>query len=70
MAETPMTIAFEIPHGIEREEGSGNMFADLGLPDADELLSRAKLGFHVHELLKERQLKQREIANLLGIKQP
>ncbi|MFI5458991.1 MAG: helix-turn-helix domain-containing protein [Isosphaerales bacterium] len=56
--------------GIEHEEGSGNVFADLGLPDADERLSRAKLGFHVYELLKERQLKQREIANLLGIKQP
>jgi predicted XRE-type DNA-binding protein len=55
---------------IECEEGSGNVFADLGLPDADELLSRAKLGFHVYQLLKERQLKQREIAALLGVKQP
>jgi predicted XRE-type DNA-binding protein len=32
--------------------------------------SRAKLGFHVYELLKDRKLKQREIAALLGIKQP
>src|SRR5438874_7184613 len=55
---------------IECEEGSGNVFADLGLPDADELLSRAKLGFHVYELLKGRHLKQREIASLLRIKQP
>jgi predicted XRE-type DNA-binding protein len=56
--------------GIEHEEGSGNVFADLGLPEADELLSRAKLGFHVYELLKDRGLKQREIVALLDIKQP
>ena len=54
----------------ECEQGSGNVFADLGLPEADELLSRAKLGFHVYQLLKDRRLKQREIAALLGIKQP
>jgi predicted XRE-type DNA-binding protein len=52
------------------EEGSGNVFADLGLDDADELFARAKLGFHVYELLKSRGLKQREMAALLGIKQP
>ncbi len=56
--------------GIEFEEGSGNVFADLGLPDADQRLSRAKLGFHVHQLLTERKLKQRDIAALLGISQP
>jgi predicted XRE-type DNA-binding protein len=56
--------------GIECEEGSGNVFADLGLPNAEDLLSRAKLGFHVYQLLEARQLKQREIAALLGIKQP
>ena len=52
------------------DEGSGNVFADLGLEDADELFARAKLGFHVYQLLKDRKLKQREIAALLGIKQP
>jgi predicted XRE-type DNA-binding protein len=56
--------------GIEHEEGSGNVFADLGLPDADERPARAKLGFHVYKLLADRQLKQREIAALLGIRQP
>lgn len=52
------------------EVGSGNVFADLGLEDADELHARAQLGFHVHRLLEARKLKQREIAALLGIKQP
>jgi predicted XRE-type DNA-binding protein len=55
---------------IEAEEGSGNVFADLGLDDADELFARAKLGYHVYKLLKGRKLKQSEIAALLGIKQP
>ena len=54
----------------ESEEGSGNVFADLGLEDADELYTRAKIGFHVHKILEERGLKQREIVSLLGIKQP
>jgi predicted XRE-type DNA-binding protein len=54
----------------EFEEGFGNVFADLGLEDADELYSRAQLGFHVYKLVKERDLKQREIASLLGVKQP
>ncbi len=35
---------------MEHEEGSGNIFADLGLEDADELYARAQLGFHVHKL--------------------
>ena len=43
--------------GIEHEEGSGNVFADLGLPDADERLVRSKLGFHVYKLLADRQLR-------------
>ncbi len=56
--------------GIEYEEGSGNVFADLGLDDAEELLTRAQIGFHVYTLLKSRKLKQREIANVLSIAQP
>jgi predicted XRE-type DNA-binding protein len=56
--------------GTAYEDGSGNVFADLELPDAEELFARAKLGFHVYQLLKARKLKQREAASLLGIKQP
>ncbi len=55
---------------IEHEEGSGNAFADLGLEESDELFARAKIGFHVYQILKARKLAQREIAALLGIKQP
>lgn len=56
--------------GTEFEEGSGNVFADLGLRGADELFSRSKIGFHVYEIIEERKLKQKEIASLLAIKQP
>lgn len=52
------------------EAGSGNVFADLGLEDADELYARSQIGFYVHSILKDRKLKQREIASLLGVKQP
>ena len=55
---------------IEFEESSGNVFADLGLPDADERYARAQIGFHVYKVLKDKKLKQREIAGLLGIAQP
>ncbi|HLN32829.1 MAG TPA: helix-turn-helix transcriptional regulator [Gemmataceae bacterium] len=54
----------------EFEEGSGNVFADLGLEDGDELFTRSKIGFHVYKILKAKKLPQREIAALLGIKQP
>lgn len=56
--------------GTALEQGSGNIFADLGLDGADELFARAKLGFRVHQLLIARELKQREAATLLGVKQP
>ena len=36
---------------IEFEESSGNVFADLGLEDADELFTRSRLGFHVYKIL-------------------
>jgi predicted XRE-type DNA-binding protein len=55
---------------IEFEEGSGNVFADLGLNDADELYARAQIGFGVYKIVMEKSLKQREISELLGVPQP
>jgi predicted XRE-type DNA-binding protein len=54
---------------VDYERGSGNVFADLELDDADELLTRAKLGHTVRMILTKRKLKQREIAALLEIDQ-
>ena len=54
---------------IEFEEGSGNVFADLGLKESDELFMRAQVGFCVYKIVTAKKLKQREIAAMLGIAQ-
>ena len=55
---------------IEYEKGSANLFADIGLPNADEHLVKAKLVYKIDSLMRERGLKQVEAAHLFGIKQP
>src|SRR5260370_41778911 len=55
---------------IKFEEGSGNIFADLGLEDAGELYTRAQIGVHVFKILKDKKLRQREVSGVLGIAQP
>lgn len=52
------------------EEGSGNVFADLGLPDAEELLSKAHLMRRVAEIIKGRRLTQAQAAVVLDTTQP
>ena len=51
------------------EYGSQNVFADLGLENADELYTRAQLGIKVFSILKERGYKQTEASQVLGIAQ-
>jgi predicted XRE-type DNA-binding protein len=55
---------------IEFDVSSGNVFADLGLDDAEELYTRAALGVQVMKILRERGLSQQDAADVLGIKQP
>lgn len=55
---------------IEYEKSSGNVFADIGLPDASDHLVKAKLVFKIDALMQEHSLKQSEAAALLGVKQP
>ena len=50
--------------------GSGNVFADMGLEDADELLIKADLAISVAAIIKRRGLTQTEAAKALGIDQP
>src|SRR5215472_1319498 len=52
------------------EVGSGNVFMDLGLPNADEHLVKAQLVFKIDTIMKRRGLKQSEAAALFGVKQP
>ena len=50
--------------------GSGNVFADIGLPNPEEHLIRAKLVYKIDSLMKNRGLKQIEAAELFGVRQP
>ena len=55
---------------IKVEEGSDNIFKDLGFPDdvaKDELL-KAQLGVEILRILKERKLTQTETATMFGVK--
>jgi predicted XRE-type DNA-binding protein len=55
---------------IRIEEGSGNVFADLGFKNAEEELLRADLVLRLVQLIRRRRLTQAEAARLLGITQP
>ena len=55
---------------IDVTEGSGNVFADLGLPDSDQELMRARLTLQIARIIKDRGLTQAEAAKILGIQQP
>ena len=50
--------------------GSGNVFKDLGLKNAEELLAKAKLAARIVQILEERKLTQTQAANVLAIDQP
>lgn len=52
------------------ETGSGNIFADLGLPNAGEHLLKASLVAQLRQLIEARKLTQVTAAKLIGIKQP
>jgi len=49
---------------------SGNVFADLGLPDAEEALAKAEIATRICDIIAERKLSQAQAAALLGIDQP
>ena len=50
--------------------GTGNVFADLGFPDAAERQVKLRLAYALNQLLEERKLSQAEAANVLGVTQP
>ena len=52
------------------ERSSGNVFADLGRPDAEAHLLKAKLVSRIDEIIRQRGLKQVDAAKLLGLSQP
>ena len=50
--------------------GSGNVYADLGYPDADEMQVKARLVAQIAEIIRRRGLTQIEAAKLVGLTQP
>ena len=56
--------------GVEVEIGTGNVYADLGYGDADEMLIKAQLVTKIGEIIKRKGLTQTQAAQLLGMPQP
>src|SRR5216684_6695742 len=55
---------------IEIEASSGNVFEDLGLPDAGERLAKAELARVIRKLINDKNWTQRRAADVLGIAPP
>ena len=60
IANTPIAI----------QPGSGNVYADLGLADAQEMLVKAKLASKIAEIIQHQKLTQQQAAELLAMPQP
>ena len=57
-------------NGIEVEMGSGNVFADLGLPDADKLKIKSGLVIEITKAMRTMGITQKAAAERMGISQP
>jgi predicted XRE-type DNA-binding protein len=55
---------------IESEKNSGNVFADLGIENPEEELTKAKLVWEIEQVIKKKKLTQTEVARVMGINQP
>jgi len=55
---------------IDVEEGSSNVFADLGLPNSEERLAKADLAIRIAGAIRARRLTQTAAAKILKIDQP
>jgi predicted XRE-type DNA-binding protein len=55
---------------VKIERGSSSVYADLGLPDAQEMLIKAKLATEINQIIRLCKLTQMEAAKILGITQP
>ena len=56
--------------GIPVEEGSGNVYADLGYADSESMLVKARLAAKIAEIVRRRGLTQARAAEILGLTQP
>ncbi len=59
-----------IIEGVEVQRSSGNVFADLGLPDAEKLKIKTGLMVEIRKAMRALGLTQQEAAKRMGIPQP
>lgn len=52
---------------IEIQESGGNVFADLGLPNPEELQAKAALAYQINRIIEKRRLSHPEAATVLGV---
>jgi predicted XRE-type DNA-binding protein len=55
---------------IKKVQGSGNVFADIGLPNPEERLAKADLAIRIASTIRARRLTQARAARILKIDQP
>ena len=60
----------KVTEKLEIHEGSGNVYRDLGFPDAEEMLVKAQLVSKIREIIRSKGLTQVEAAKILGLPQP
>src|SRR4030065_2416632 len=63
-------MAKRIIDGIEVQRSSGNVYADLGLPDAEKLKIKTGLVIEIRKAMRRLGLTQQEAAKRMGITQP
>jgi predicted XRE-type DNA-binding protein len=68
MVESARKKASPSPDRIAR--GSGNIFSDLGLPNAKEQQTKLRLAYAINKIANERNLTQAGVAKALGVPQP
>lgn len=54
---------------IDIEKSTGNVYADLGLPDAEEMQVKAQLAAKISEIIKRRKWTQQVASEVLGMTQ-
>lgn len=55
---------------IEYTESSGNVFADLGIPNPEEAMAKAEIALKISDIIKKKKLTQAQAAKILKISQP
>ena len=55
---------------IKIEKSDPNIFADLGLPDAETHYLKAQIVSEIYRFVRDRKLTQTQAGKLLGISQP